>query len=65
MFGDVVVFLIIAAFVAGSIAKIVRDKKKGSKCSGCPLNKTCAYRNPDADQCPMRQATDPHKEEKG
>ena len=64
MFGDVVVFLIIAAVVAGSISKIVHNKKKGSKCAGCPLNKTCAYRNPDADQCPMRQAADPHKGEK-
>ena len=63
MFGDVVVFLIIAAVVAGSITKIVRDKKKGSKCAGCPLNKICAYSNPDADQCPMRQAADPHKGE--
>ena len=64
MFGDVVVFLIIAAVVAGSISKIVRDKKKGSKCAGCPLNKTCAYRNPDADQCPMRQTSDPQTREK-
>ena len=50
MFGDVVVFLIIAAVVAGSIAKIVRDKKKGSKCSGCPLNKVCARKKEEENQ---------------
>ncbi|PTQ85916.1 attachment p12 family protein [Trichococcus patagoniensis] len=42
MFDDVIVFLIIAAFVAVSLAKISRDKKTGSRCAGCPLNKVCA-----------------------
>lgn len=51
MLGDVIVFLIIAAIVAGSISKIISDKKKGIKCSGCPLSKACASNSAGSNPC--------------
>lgn len=38
---DVVVLLIIAVAVGGAIAYIIRAKKKGQKCVGCPYAKEC------------------------
>jgi len=64
MFGDTVVFLIIAAFVSGSILKIISDKRKGIKCSGCPLNKVCASKNKHSDKCPLRSVADSQTGEK-
>ena len=51
MLGDVIVFLFIAAIVAGSISKIISDKKKGIKCSGCPLSKVCASNRTGPNTC--------------
>ena len=39
---DIVVLLIIAVAVGGAIFYIVRSKKKGQKCIGCPYGKTCS-----------------------
>lgn len=39
--GNVVVVLIIIVILAISISKIVSDKRKGIKCSGCPHSKAC------------------------
>jgi hypothetical protein len=36
---NLIVILIIAAIIAGSIAKIVVEKRNGAKCIGCPHGK--------------------------
>lgn len=33
---------VIALIIAGAILKIVREKKKGVKCVGCPYAQQCA-----------------------
>ncbi len=38
---NIIVVLIILAIVAAAIAKIVIEKRKGSKCIGCPHSQTC------------------------
>lgn len=35
---DIIVIAIILVIVAGAIAKIVSEKKKGAKCVGCPYS---------------------------
>lgn len=37
---DIIVILVILAIVSASIAKIISEKKKGSKCIGCPHSGT-------------------------
>ena len=39
---DVIAIAIIAALVGIAVTYIVRQKKKGAKCIGCPYAKTCA-----------------------
>jgi hypothetical protein len=36
MLTNIIVFAIVALMLAGAIVKIISDKKKGIKCSGCP-----------------------------
>lgn len=36
---------VIALIIAGAISKIVREKKKGVKCIGCPAACSCARDN--------------------
>ncbi|KAB3526248.1 FeoB-associated Cys-rich membrane protein [Alkaliphilus serpentinus] len=37
---DIIVILVILAIVSASITKIVIEKKKGTKCIGCPAGGT-------------------------
>jgi len=37
---NIIVILIILAIIAGAIAKIVVEKRKGAKCIGCPHGKS-------------------------
>lgn len=37
---NIIVLLIISAIVAAAIAKIVKEKRKGAKCIGCPYSQT-------------------------
>jgi hypothetical protein len=39
---DVVVILVIALAVGGALFYIIRAKKKGQKCIGCPYAKNCS-----------------------
>ena len=39
---DLIVILILLAVVTGVIAYLVRAKKRGEKCVGCPYAKQCA-----------------------
>jgi len=38
---NVVVILILAAIISGIIVYLVRAKKRGEKCIGCPYAKQC------------------------
>ncbi len=42
---DYIVIGIIAAIVAGAVAYIIRAKKRGQKCIGCPYSQACANKN--------------------
>ena len=39
---DFFVIVIISAIVGGAVAYIVKAKKSGQKCIGCPDSKTCS-----------------------
>ena len=39
---DLIVGLIVVAIVGGAIAYIIREKKRGVKCVGCPDAPRCA-----------------------
>ena len=38
---DYIVIAVIALAVGGALAYIIREKKRGSKCIGCPYSKSC------------------------
>lgn len=40
---NIVLAVIITAIVAVALAYIIRAKKKGQKCIGCPDSKTCPH----------------------
>ena len=42
MGGDIVAILLIALIVGGAVAYIIKAKKSGQKCIGCPDSKTCS-----------------------
>lgn len=39
--GDIILAIIILVIISGSIYKIVKEKRKGTKCIGCPYGQTC------------------------
>ena len=41
---DIIAIAVIAAVVGIAVAYIVRQKKKGAKCIGCPYAESCAKR---------------------
>ena len=42
MGGPIISILIIALVVGGAVAYIVKAKRKGQKCIGCPYEKSCS-----------------------
>ena len=38
---DIIVALILVAIIGGAVFYIVKAKKSGQKCIGCPHSKTC------------------------
>lgn len=42
MFDDIIAIIIIGIILVLAIIYIVRSKKNGQKCIGCPHSKTCA-----------------------
>lgn len=45
MFDDIIAIVIIGVVLAIAIIYIVKAKKSGQKCIGCPHSKTCASKN--------------------
>lgn len=44
---DLITILVILAIVGGAIMYIIREKKRGAKCIGCPAGTTC----PNSGKC--------------
>lgn len=42
---DIIVIAIVALIVGLAVAYIIREKKRGVKCVGCPHAKECAAKN--------------------
>lgn len=42
---NVIVVLIIVLIISLALFKVIKDKKNGVKCSGCPHSKTCSSKN--------------------
>lgn len=42
---DIIVGLVLAVLIGGAIAYIVKEKKKGTVCIGCPAAGTCGAKN--------------------
>ncbi|MDX9870824.1 MAG: FeoB-associated Cys-rich membrane protein [Clostridia bacterium] len=42
---NIVVAIVLAAIIGLAVLKIVRDKKRGVKCSGCPHSCTCSVKD--------------------
>ncbi len=42
---DIIVIIIIALIVGAATAYIIREKKKGKKCIGCPYSDSCSARS--------------------
>ena len=39
---NIIVLLVIGLILAAAVMKILKDRKNGVKCSGCPQSKTCS-----------------------
>lgn len=50
---DIIVILIVAAMIGGAIRYIIKSKKKGVKCIGCPDSCACSHR-----ECPSKSHDD-------
>jgi len=42
MIENMIVLLVIGIILVSAVMKIVKDKKNGIKCSGCPQSKVCS-----------------------
>lgn len=42
---DIITVAIIAVVIAAAVTYIVKEKKKGTRCIGCPSAGTCASKN--------------------
>ena len=40
-FADIIVIAIIALIIGGAVAYIIKEKKRGKGCIGCPNSSTC------------------------
>jgi hypothetical protein len=39
MLGNILLLAVIATVIGGALAKLIIDKRKGIKCSGCPYSR--------------------------
>ena len=51
MMADVIISVVIVAVVAAAIVYIVRAKRRGVKCIGCPSQCNCSKQSNDAHSC--------------
>lgn len=55
---DVVLVLILLLIIGAAVAYIVRAKKKGAKCIGCPASGACAAKNGGGSPCHCGNSTE-------
>lgn len=48
---NIIIILILVVIVGLSIAYIMKAKKRGIKCIGCPNGGNCAYKNEESSGC--------------
>ena len=48
---DIIVILILLVTVGAAVAYIIREKKRGAKCIGCPHSKTCGSKGGCGGHC--------------
>lgn len=41
---DVIVIVVISVIIGVAVAYIVKEKKRGTKCIGCPVEGTCPHK---------------------
>lgn len=41
---DIIIIMIVVVIVGTAVAYIVKEKKRGAKCIGCPSAGECAYK---------------------
>lgn len=39
---NILVLLVIGFILSGAVYKVIKDRKNGVKCSGCPQSKVCS-----------------------
>ncbi|HSR03385.1 MAG TPA: FeoB-associated Cys-rich membrane protein [Proteiniclasticum sp.] len=54
MMENLIVLLVIGIILAAAIMKVVKDKKNGIKCSGCPQSKVCSQISCDVEPHPLK-----------
>ena len=42
MYGEIIAIVAIVLIIGGAVAYIIKAKKSGQKCIGCPDSKTCS-----------------------
>ena len=42
MYGEIIAIVAIVLIIGGAVAYIIKVKKSGQKCIGCPDSKTCS-----------------------
>ncbi len=48
---DFIVVIVVLAIVGAAIAYIIREKKRGVKCIGCPSGAECSHNHSEASGC--------------
>ena len=48
---DFIIIVVLALILGGAIAYIVKAKKSGAKCIGCPMSKQCGSKNQEGTGC--------------
>ena len=42
MFANLIIFLVILGLLSGAVLKIFHEKRKGTRCIGCPYSRECS-----------------------
>jgi len=50
---NLILITVILAIVAAAVAKIISEKRKGTKCIGCPYSKSCCSRSCSCSDTPV------------
>ena len=58
--GDIVVVIILLVVIGAAVAYIIREKKKGVQCIGCPSAASCAKKCRNASGCSCNHQANPH-----